>query len=104
MAEIAQRFEVEVVFAQSEQQQLQRVMVAEGCTAAEAIDAAGLSTDWQGETDQPLPLARFGRLIAADTPLAAGDRVEILRPLSIDPKDQRRQRARAASRARRRTI
>lgn len=96
-------FDVEVAFALPEAQQLLSVSVPEGCTAAEAIALVGLISVWQGEAGQALPLARFGRLITPDTVLEAGDRVEILRPLHADPKDQRRQRARAASRARRRT-
>jgi putative ubiquitin-RnfH superfamily antitoxin RatB of RatAB toxin-antitoxin module len=36
----------------------------------------------------------FGRRVAADAPLADGDRVEIYRPLVLDPKERRRQRAR----------
>jgi putative ubiquitin-RnfH superfamily antitoxin RatB of RatAB toxin-antitoxin module len=36
----------------------------------------------------------FGRRVSLDTPLADGDRVEILRPLAADPKEARRQRAR----------
>lgn len=103
MALQAQRFEVEVVFALLHAQHLRRVKVAEGCTAAEAIASAGLTAEWQGESGEPLPLACFGRLITADSVLVTGDRVEILRPLHADPKDQRRQRVKAASRARRQT-
>lgn len=93
---------VEVVFASPELQQLQAVRIAEGSTAEAAIDAAGMNDLWQSASGAPLPLARFGRLISADQLLGEGDRVEILRPLLADPKDQRHQRVRAAKRARRR--
>jgi len=95
-------FEVEVVSATAGSQQLIRILVSEGCSAAQAIAMAGLTADWRDRGGDAAPLARFGRLITPETVLAAGDRVEILRPLQTDPKDQRRQRARAASRARRR--
>lgn len=93
---------VEVVFASPEQQLLKAVRVADGCTAAAAIEAAGMHSLWQSASGQQLPLARFGRLISGAQALGEGDRVEILRPLLADPKDQRHQRVRAAKRARRR--
>ncbi len=94
--------EVEVVFAGVETQQLQHLSLPAGSTAADAIAAAGLLHAWQPDAETRAPLGRFGRLIAADTVLMAGDRVEILRPLLADPKDQRHQRVKAARRARRR--
>jgi putative ubiquitin-RnfH superfamily antitoxin RatB of RatAB toxin-antitoxin module len=45
----------------------------------------------------PLACAIYGRVVALTHELRAGDRVEILRPLLVDPKEQRRQ---AAARAR----
>jgi hypothetical protein len=36
----------------------------------------------------------FGRLVALEHALATGDRVEIYRPLTADPKEARRRRAR----------
>jgi len=36
----------------------------------------------------------FGKRVAMDTRLADGDRVEIYRPLKLDPKEARRRRAR----------
>jgi len=35
----------------------------------------------------------WGRTVALDAPLAEGDRVEIYRPLRMDPKEARRRRA-----------
>lgn len=97
----AEGFEVEVVFAEAKRQDLRRVRVTEGCTAQQAIEQSGLSQAWLETGEGPRPLARFGRLIAPDTLLSAGDRVEILRPLLADPKDQRRQRAKRSARLRR---
>ena len=36
----------------------------------------------------------FGKRVTLDTRLANGDRIEIYRPLSTDPKEARRRRAR----------
>lgn len=102
MAPLQPLINVEVVFASPEQQQLKAVRVAEGCTAAAAIETAGMRSLWQSASGELLPLARFGRLISSEQVLGEGDRVEILRPLLTDPKDQRHQRVRAAKRARRR--
>ena len=44
-----------------------------------------------------LGFAIFGRRAALDTPLHDGDRVEVLRPLTIDPMEARRLRARKAN-------
>lgn len=93
-------FEVEVVFGSPEIQALRRVTVAPGCTAAEAIQASGLAGHWLNPAGAPLPLSRFGRLIPPEQRLIEGDRVEILRPLCADPKDQRHERVRAVRRAR----
>ena len=43
--------------------------------------------------------AVFGELVAATQPLRDGDRLELLAPLSIDPKEARRRRAKASSAA-----
>lgn len=40
-----------------------------------------------------LPYGIFGKKVEADYVLKAGDRVEIYRPLTNDPKDKRRKRA-----------
>jgi putative ubiquitin-RnfH superfamily antitoxin RatB of RatAB toxin-antitoxin module len=47
--------------------------------------------------DRPLACAIFGRAVADSHLLRADDRVEILRPLQVDPKESRR---RAAARGR----
>lgn len=99
MASTAPQLEVEVVYAQPERQQLLRLRVLPGCTAAEAVAASGL-LDLPAK---PWMLACFGRRIAEDTQLRESDRVEVLRPLTADPKDQRHQRVRLAARARRRS-
>lgn len=59
--------------------------LAEGATVRTALAAAGLAA--------PHGAGIFGRRVPLDTPLADGDRVEIYRPLSADPKAARRRRA-----------
>lgn len=87
---------VEVVYALPDQQPLIELDVAPGTTAAEAVTASGLPERFD-ELD-PEALAIFGRACDPGTVLRAGDRVEILRPLQVDPREARRQRARSGRR------
>jgi putative ubiquitin-RnfH superfamily antitoxin RatB of RatAB toxin-antitoxin module len=64
-----------------------------GATVADAIGASGLREvrpDIEIRADR---LGIFSRKATFETPLRDGDRVEIYRPLGIDPKDARRRRA-----------
>ncbi|NUO72829.1 MAG: RnfH family protein [Frateuria sp.] len=88
MAEIA----VEVVLALPERVLLRRVVLMAGATVAQAVAAAGFGDD--GVQVDPQRLGIFGRRVAPDHILHDGDRVEIYRPLTLDPKDARRRRAR----------
>ena len=63
-------------------------MLPEDATVEDALTASGWSlVDVAG-------VAIFGERVERDARLHDGDRVELLRPLLIDPKDARRRRAR----------
>ena len=62
--------------------------VEPGTTLRQAIERAGLEVDLKR-----VGVGVFGRARGLDEPVAAGDRVEIYRPLPVDPKDVRRRRA-----------
>ncbi|HDS0950073.1 TPA: RnfH family protein [Stenotrophomonas maltophilia] len=81
--------EVEVVLAWPQQVQSRRVQLEEGATVADAIAAAAI----EGSADCPA-VAVHGVLARLQQALLDGDRVELLRPLQADPKDNRRRRAR----------
>ncbi|MDH0563865.1 RnfH family protein [Acinetobacter courvalinii] len=83
--------QVWVAYTTPEQQFYLRVAFSEGMTAQQAIDASGLAE--QVCLPEVLHLGIFGSKIEAETVLQAGDRVEIYRPLTINPKDIRRKRA-----------
>lgn len=92
MAETTLR--VSVVYATPGRQFCRELELSAGTTAGEAIErsaiaaAAGIErVDWRH-------VGIFGRLVEARTVLRDGDRVEIYRPLKIDPKEARRRRAR----------
>ena len=83
--------QVWVAFASPDQQFHIAVTFIEGMTALQAIQNSGLAD--QVDLPEPLQLGIFGTKIDAETILQAGDRVEIYRPLTINPKDIRRKRA-----------
>lgn len=84
---------VEVVYALPHEQAVVRVTLPAGANVQAAIDASGLMMRYPGMAQTPLCAGVFGKIVALDTPLAEGARVEIYRPLTVDPKDARRRRA-----------
>jgi putative ubiquitin-RnfH superfamily antitoxin RatB of RatAB toxin-antitoxin module len=93
MAETAS-LAVSVVLAEPSRQQVVELQVPSGTTAAQAIERSGLLAVGGGLEKGGWGLAIYGRLVEASQVLAAGDRVEILRPLPQDPKTRRRELAR----------
>ena len=94
MAE-ADTIKVEVAFALPERQTLISVEVGRNTTLKQAIDLSGICADYPEINLARNAVGIFGKLSTLDTTLKAGDRVEIYRPLQIDPKEARRQRAQA---------
>ena len=88
---MANKLTVEVVYATKEQQYLVGLEVDAGTTALAAVQLSGLYTQFPHTQDYPIGI--YGKAVAADTVLEAHDRVELYRPLLIDPKENRRRRA-----------
>jgi len=88
MAEIR----VEVVLALPERTLLKQVVLDDGATVAQALAAADFGE--HGALVDPRRVGVFGRCVTPEQPLHDGDRVEIYRPLAVDPKEARRRRAR----------
>jgi hypothetical protein len=86
---------IEVVFALPDRQALVSIDVADGTDCIAAIRQAGIAAQFPDHEIQTLPIAIWGRLASHTDVLTDGDRVEILRPLLMDPRDSRRQRATA---------
>ena len=82
---------VEIVFAGSESIIRRSVELACGATLADAIRVSGIAR--QIENFDGSLVGVFGRVVDRATVLRDGDRVEIYRPLKIDPKEARRRRA-----------
>ena len=81
---------VEVVYALAASQAIVELKLPEGVTAQAAVEASGLV---EKNRSLSLNLGLFGKRIPPDHVLKEGDRVEILRPLPVDPKEARRSRA-----------
>ncbi|RAO74991.1 RnfH family protein [Dyella jiangningensis] len=90
---MAESLHVEVVYAGPSQQVVRRVSLPAGSTVMQAIEASGLARDVPGLVVDPARLGIFSRKAAPDQVLGEGDRVEIYRPLTLDPKEARRRRA-----------
>jgi uncharacterized protein len=63
------------------------VMVPDAATVGDALAASGFALD------EVVALAVFGERVDHQYRLHEGDRIELLRPLQIDPKEARRRRA-----------
>jgi putative ubiquitin-RnfH superfamily antitoxin RatB of RatAB toxin-antitoxin module len=84
---------IEVVFARAEAADSVTVKLSPGASVRDAVLASGLLG---AEADlEKQAFGIYGRRAALDHPLVDGDRVEIYRPLAMDPKEARRRRARA---------
>lgn len=83
---------VEVVRARPEAADCVIVSLPPGATLRDALLASGFAVNLERQA-----FGIFGKRASLDQPLAEGDRVEIYRPLAMDPKEARRRRARRRS-------
>lgn len=85
---------VSVVYATKEKQWLYETRVSRGCSAQDLVEIADFMTEVPDLSDtdiESLSLGVFSQKVNADYLLEEGDRVEIYRPLTADPKEVRRQ-------------
>lgn len=88
--------QVVVVYAVSDRQWVVPLTVAPGTRIRDAIAQSGIANDvadLPGGATGPWDAGVFNRPVAQDDPVHDGDRIEIYRPLRIDPKEARRLRA-----------
>jgi putative ubiquitin-RnfH superfamily antitoxin RatB of RatAB toxin-antitoxin module len=89
------RIAIEVTCAERERQTVLTLDVPVDCTAEQALELSGIFALHPGLDRAGCGVGIFGREVARDHPLAAGDRVEVLRQLPEDPRERRRRLARA---------
>jgi hypothetical protein len=93
MAEAALR--VVVAYSpQAREVDLTPLTLPPGATVRDALAASGLAARHPSLDIASAPLGVWGQRATPDTPLREGDRVEVYRPLLVDPKEARRQRHR----------
>ena len=89
-----ERIAIEVACAEAGRQTVLPIEVPAGCTAGEAIERSGILALHPSINFAACGVGIFGREVPRDCVLAAGNRVEVLRPLVEDPKERRRRLAR----------
>ena len=90
---------VEIVYALPDQQQLIEMSVSEGTTALQLYKQSKLEETFPEISKHQLVLGVFGEKLNAPDQyiLQPGDRIEVYRPLTMDPKLLRKRRAEAAT-------
>ena len=89
----AEAITVEVAYAEPDKQEIVVLQVDVGTTAAAAVAQSGIDKNFPALQLEGADLGIFGHPVSSDQVLQEGDRVEIYRPLLIDPKEIRKRRA-----------
>jgi len=90
---MAERLHVEVAYARPDRAFCIPLELAPGSTVADAIRHSALLEQCPEIDLSVNRVGIFASLCELDHKVAAGDRIEIYRPLKIDPKEARRRRA-----------
>ena len=100
MAEAA--IAIEVVYATAERQWLLACEVPAGTSVSAALRLSGLAEQVPGLDLAHCPVGIFGKLVSdpAARQVQAGERLEVYRPLLVDPLEARKRRAAKARAAR----
>ncbi len=93
MARNHEPLHVEVVYALAERQAVLAIEVAPGTTVHQAIEHSGIARRFPEVDLTRAPVGIFGKRVARDAAVREGDRIELYRPLTADPKALRRQRS-----------
>jgi uncharacterized protein len=92
------RLTVEVVYALPQSQVVVCLSLPAGATVGDALAAVAARAPFDALDLADLPVGVFGDRCERDRRLADGDRVEVYRPLHMDPREARRWRARGGRR------
>ena len=88
----------QVVYALADRQHVVDLELQAGATVADAVQASGLR-EQHPEIGADAVLGVFGKVVPGTQRLREGDRVEIYRPLRVDPREARRARTQRRSEA-----
>lgn len=95
MAAGPERVAVQVVYATPAEQVRIPLQVGSGTSVREAIEISGLLDRFPDIDLAADRVGIYGRLCALEDVVREGDRIEVYRPLRVDPKEARRLRATA---------
>jgi hypothetical protein len=84
---------IRVIYALPDHQVTVDLQLPSGTSVTEAVARSCLLQKFPEAAARPLSCAIFGRAVPLTYELRDGDRIEILRPLLIDPKQSRRETA-----------
>jgi putative ubiquitin-RnfH superfamily antitoxin RatB of RatAB toxin-antitoxin module len=84
---------VEVAFAPPDTQALIAVRLAAGSDVESALESSGVYERFPDHDLRNCATGIWGRVVPRNWRLRNGDRVELYRPLRLDPRDARRERA-----------
>lgn len=88
---------IEIAYANEQQQSILSYTMQAPCTARQALIASGILNQFPEIDLTKNTIGIFSKKITLEKLLQDGDRLEIYRPLSIDPKQARRLRAKKIS-------
>ena len=92
---MSELIDIEVAYALPWNQVLRHLKVPFGTSAEQAVQFSGICKVFPEIALLHNSLGIFGKLVKPETILRDHDRVEIYRPLTVDPKEKRRKRAEA---------
>lgn len=85
---------VTVVYALPGEATVREVRLTEGATVRDAIAASGIEDEFPEQRGRWAAVGIFARPVSLDRIVRDGDRVDLYRALSADPKELRRRRVR----------
>ena len=85
---------VAVAYATPRRQEVMEVTARPGATIEQVIRASGILERFPEIDLSRQRVGIFGEFVLLEDPVHDGDRIEIYRPLLVDPKETRRKRAR----------
>lgn len=88
---MGEQIRVEVVFATASRQRLLAITLPSGSTVSDAIATSGIARHFPEDRLDGLQAGVWGQCVDRKHVLSDGDRVELYRPLAMDPREARRQ-------------
>lgn len=84
---------IEIVYALPQEQEILTMNVADDCTVDQALRQSGVFEKYSELSIETITVGVFSEVVELNHVLKSGDRIEIYRPLQIDPMEARRLRA-----------